>query len=141
MLDQGNKYRMNWDCDRDGCFNKLMRPKFAAFADCFPNKINFSDMDGVVELNSRGLMLEWKSIQCGQSIKTGQRIMFERFTKGRALTVICIVGNAETMEGESYCLFYNGKQTKWCNATLEIAKERIRRWVKWAQAQKKKEAP
>ena len=31
---------MRWDCERDGCFNVLRRPKIEVFADCFPRRIN-----------------------------------------------------------------------------------------------------
>ena len=41
---------MRWDCEKSGCFNVKCRPKIEVFAECFPGRINFGDMDGRVEL-------------------------------------------------------------------------------------------
>lgn len=66
---------MKWDCEERGCFNRKMRPKLEEFAACLPGRIAFTDVDGIVEIGGRFLMLEWKS-RPGR-IATGQRIMFE----------------------------------------------------------------
>ena len=64
---------LRWDCDHQGCFNKLKRPKIEVFADCFPGRINFGDVDGIVEINGYLLILEWKPERI--ELSRGQGIM------------------------------------------------------------------
>jgi hypothetical protein len=123
---------MRWDCETQGCFNVKCRPKIEQFCDCFPGKISFGDVDAIVEINGQTLMLEWKSDD--RAIKTGQRIMFETLTKEKTMTVLVVVGNAETMQVEKYLVFFEGRQSKWFDASLLDVKEFIQRWVKWAKA-------
>jgi len=123
---------LRWDCEKNGCFNVKRRPKIEMFSECFPGKINFGDVDGIVELNGFALMLEWKSSMRGD-LKAEQRIMYERITKDKKITVILIVGDAETMVCESYSLFFGGKHTDRVKADLDAIKKRIRSWVIWAQ--------
>jgi hypothetical protein len=122
---------MGWNCEKKGCFNIKRRPKIEVFAECFPGKINFGDVDGIVEINGKALMLEWKTEQ--GEIRTGQKIMYQRITKNKEITVLCIIGNAETMECQRYCLFFNGKQTEFKECCLNSIKEKIRRWVNFAK--------
>lgn len=103
------------------------------FASCFPGKINFGDVDGIVEINGKGLMLEWKSSIKNLTFPTGQRIMYERLTVGLKLTVLAVIGNPETMECKKYCIFFDGKQSIWINSDLEGIKKRIKRWCSWAK--------
>jgi len=118
---------LRWNCAEQGCFNKLRRPKIEVFADCFPRRINFGDVDGLVELNGKGLLLEWK---CGTGqLPTGQKRAYQNLTKTGLLTVICITGNAETMECDSYGLFYQGRWHEYRRANLDMVKKIIRRWV------------
>lgn len=121
---------MRWDCYKDGCFNLKQRPKFAVFDDVFPRKINFSDVDGIVEINGLALMLEWKSTQRG--IPTGQRIMFERITRGGNISVIVVAGDAERMSVNSFGKFFNGKWSGWKDASMQDVKTAMAKWAKWA---------
>jgi hypothetical protein len=121
---------MGWNCQKDGCFNLKKRPKIELFAECFPGKINFGDVDGIVEINGKALMLEWKSNQ--GRIPVGQKIMYERITKNKILTVLCVIGNAETMECQKYCLFFDGNQTQFKECSLDLVKKIICRWVNFA---------
>ena len=122
---------MRWDCDVRGCFNKERRPKIEVFSDCFPGNISFGDVDGIVEINGHGLMLEWKTDT--KEPTTGQRIMYERLTKTELITVLLIVGNAKTMEVSHMGNFYKGKQSQLKVADLEAVKNSIRKWVAWAR--------
>jgi hypothetical protein len=123
---------MRWDCEKDGCFNIKKRPKIEMFADCFPGRINFGDVDGIVEINGKGLMLEWKE-QVGIGLPTGQRIMYERLTGGGLLTALIVIGNPQSMECKKYCFFYCGKQSGWKDANLNEIKLKIKNWVLWAR--------
>ena len=120
---------LRWDCGADGCFNKKRRPKIEVFADCFPRRINFGDVDGLVEINGKFCLLEWKGD--GGKVSTGQRISFERHTKQQDGNVVFVAeGDAETMSVHRYCVFYRGKQSAWRDATLIDLKAAITRWVR-----------
>ena len=118
---------LRWNCEKQGCFNIKRRPKIQVFADCFPGRINFGDVDGIVEINGHGLMFEWKTHNNG--LTKGQRIMYERLTVTDLITVICIVGNAETMECTHYSLFHLGKYYPPKKSDLLGIKSVIKRWV------------
>ena len=123
---------MRWDCDGGkNCFNKKMRPKIEMFSECFPGRISFGDIDGIVEINGFGLMLEWKTNT--NKPTTGQRIMYERLTKTGLISVLFVVGNAETMNVSHIGLFFKGKQTTLIAATIEDVKNKIKSWVTWAK--------
>ena len=124
---------LRWDCEKRGCFNIKRRPKIEIFSDCFPGRINFGDVDGIVEINGFALMLEWKT-SAANELPKGQQIMYERITQTRKVAVIVIIGDAETMECKKYCLFFNGKQNKWAVADINQTKERIKKWAIWAKA-------
>ncbi len=126
---------MRWDCEKRGCFNKKRRPKIEVFYDCFPGKISFGDVDGIVEINGYALMLEWKSDTLEPT--TGQKIMYQRITITELLTVLLVVGDAETMSVTHMGCFYKGKQYPLQSANLENVKDKIKSWVKWATKQKK----
>jgi hypothetical protein len=38
------------DCAAQGCFNLKRRSNIELFADCFPGRISFGDVDGIVEI-------------------------------------------------------------------------------------------
>lgn len=121
---------LRWDCEKQGCFNKKMRPKLEQFADCFPRRINFGDVDGLVEINSQALLLEWKT-GAGR-LKDGQRIMLQNLTRDGSFIGLVVVGDAETMTVSHMGTFENGKQGELVPATLENVKDYIKRWAEGA---------
>lgn len=121
---------MRWRCERDGCFNVKRRPKIEVFADCFPRRINFGDVDGLVELNGFFCLLEWKGD--GGALRFGQIKSFVNFTHSIGNIVLVVHGDAESMAVEAYETFWAGKQHKRVEADLDGVKERIRRWSMWA---------
>ncbi len=121
---------VRWNCQSDGCFNIKRRPKIELFADCFPRKINFGDIDGAVELGGFFCLLEWKGQ--GGRLRTAQELMFKRLSSTLGNYVICVEGDAQTMDVKRYCEFWHGKQGKWKEARLEDVKVRLRRWAIWA---------
>ncbi len=126
-----NNYKMVWDCKVSGCFNDLHRLKFHVFKDCFPGKISFTDIDGIVEINEQVLMLEWKSSD--SPLPTGQKIMFERLSK-KGICVFVVYGNAENMEVYKLMQYWKGKQDGWKDIGLDGLKERIFEWATWASS-------
>lgn len=122
---------LKWDCEKQGCFNLKKRPKIEQFHECFPGNINFGDVDGIVEINGKALMLEWKP--SGQhSVKKGQQIMYERLTKAAPLSVVCVSGNPETMEIEGFWGYKDGECSEFKPASIDDLKRYIRHWVRRA---------
>ena len=124
---------MRWKCNSDGCFNVKRRPKIELFAECFPRRINFGDVDGLVELNGRFCMLEWKGQ--GGSIHTGQKLSFEAFTRISGNVVFVVDGDAETMNVTQYRVFWRGKLEPAVAGGIDALKARIANWANWVQQQ------
>jgi len=101
------------------------------FADCFPGKISFSDMDHIVERNGRALVVEWKGPK-GQLGK-GQEIMWAKLTRGTMLTTIVVNGDPKTMDISSYQVCWNGKWSTPHESGLVDLHERIKSWADWAE--------
>lgn len=97
---------MIWDCESSGCFNRLKRPKFEVFYDCFYGSLSMSDIDAVVEVNGNFLLIEWKSD--GGKLKIAQRILFERLTRHSNIFVYIVSGDAETMRIDGYNVISGG---------------------------------
>lgn len=88
-----------------------------------------SDFDGVVEMNNKFLILEWKGI--GGALTLGQEIMFKKLTEsGDRFTVFVVHGNSMTMEVFQYEVFFQGRREK-VSANLTQLKERFRAWSMW----------
>lgn len=121
---------MRWNCEIKGCFNKRKRPKIEVFASNFPGKINFSDVDGIVEISGNALMLEWKDY--GVPLLRGQELMYERLSKHGPITVLCVSGDAETMDVKQQGVFHKGKWSGWKNVDMNDVQEKIRGWTHWA---------
>ena len=123
------RYRCRCKCggQPSRCFNVEMRPKIEVFADCFPRKINFGDIDGIVEMGGAFAVLEWK--RNGGSLRTAQSLLFKRLTTDGRSAVFVAEGNPKTMAVDRYCIFWNGKQNRWQKADLDHLKIRIRNWV------------
>ena len=121
---------MRWDCSKRGCFNIKKRLKFEVFYDLLKGSVSFSDVDGIVEINSRALILEWKDAPVDISI--GQYKMFERITKGQLITVYCVAGNPEFMSVSHLAMFVNGEWKPWEQCTLEKLRAKIAAFRRWA---------
>jgi hypothetical protein len=118
---------MRWDCERNGCFNKLRRPKIEMFAECFPGRINFGDVDGIVEMRGKFCLLEWKGD--GGALRLGQQLTYNAFTKEEGNTVLVVHGDAETMEVNAFSYFWKGVQSTPKDATMDDVKAFVVRWV------------
>jgi len=127
----GQQNHMRWDCEKQGCFNKRMRLKLEQFHDCFPGKINFTDIDAAVEQGGAFIFQEWKS-HAGPT-PLGQRLLFERLSAlSRKIAVFVVCGNAELMECRAYRLVWDGKEGPWVAADFSELKQRICAFRDWA---------
>ena len=104
------------------------------FADCFPGRINFGDVDGRVERYGAFCELEWK--RPNGTLEIGQRITFEAITKASPRNIVFVVtGDPETMEVVEYFTFWNGKAQAPTSSSLQELKDRIRAWADWIEAE------
>lgn len=122
---------IRWRCESDGCFNVLKRPKIEVFSECFPGRISFGDVDGIVEISGMALLLEWKPAP--GTLRTGQRIMYENLSRDGKITVLTLAGDAKTMAVTHSGYFWAGKQSEWKPATIEDARSFCKRWAGWAK--------
>lgn len=118
---------LRWNCERDGCFNIKCRPKIEVFAECFPGRMNFGDVDGWIEIRGYFGVLEWKSV--GGSLGLGQRLAFERFTRNAGYVVFLVEGDAETMAVKRFCTFWRGRRGPWMRGGLAHLKEWMEIWA------------
>lgn len=132
-MSSNDNNKLRWQCDKQGCFNTKKRPKLEVFYDLLPGKIAIGDIDGIVEINSKFLILEYKGY--GVPLPKGQQIMYERLTKIAPFTVIVVAGDCETMETKEYFIYYNGACGKTKQTNLGGLRDLVGRWVSWAKNQ------
>ena len=121
---------VNWDCDKSGCFNRRCRPKIERLSCALPGRNAFGDVDAINEQNGYILMLEWKN-SGSRELRGGQDIMYRNITMSGPVTVMVIVGNAETMDVISYSIFRNGERYPENHdvlASLDDIRAYIRNW-------------
>lgn len=115
------------NCEEQGCWNQVHRPRIELFAGALPRKISMTDLDATVEVNGSFLFLEWKSY--AGEIPTGQRIYFERLTAlSDKITAVVVAGNPELDTVQAIQTFSKGKARDWEECDLEGLFERIKRW-------------
>lgn len=126
----GNGYNpITWDCERQGCFNVVAKPKIEVFAECFPGKIAMTDIDGLVEVGGHFMLLEWKRLDWSGELPTGQRILFERLTRHTGIKVVIVQGDPETMFTSRCLVFEGGFPGAWQEIDLETLKRRMKAWA------------
>jgi hypothetical protein len=127
---------LRWNCRVRGCFNENCRPKLEVFAGCFPRKINFGDVDGIVELNGRFLLLEWKGP--GGTVKLAQLRSYLAFTRQSDGNVVFVVGGAaDTMRVSDFAIVWQGKFFPSTPGNLDDLKQRLRAWAAWAESRRR----
>lgn len=125
---------LRWDCAAQGCFNLKRRPKIELFADCFPGRINFGDVDGIVEIGGNALLMEWKSEP--RALPAGQRLLYQRLSRSGPVAVMIVVGDAETMRVDGTSIFDRGLRYPpygYEPADLACIKRRLAAWSEWAE--------
>jgi hypothetical protein len=126
----GNGFNpMRYDCESQGCFNKKRRPKIELFTEDLPEKIAFTDIDAVCEINGHQLWLEYKSFE--GEINRGQHLLFSRQTnyQNKHHMVLVVVADAETMVTESVKTYYCGDVSKFEKCSLIQLKAIIKKWA------------
>lgn len=129
-----NRNELAWKCDKDGCFNVKKRLKFAVFKDVFPRNINFTDVDGLVEVGGYFCMLEWKGD--GGAVKKAQHRAYVHLTRGVTKNVVFIVyGDAETMAVRAFGYYTGGKYHDAKPRTLKDLRRWLKDWGTWAESE------
>lgn len=130
MTDFGSN-PMRHDCKQgERCFNRVCRPKIDVFAECFPGRVNFGDVDGLLELDGHLLLLEWKSY--GLRVPTGQRLMHDALIAA-GHTVVVVEGDAETMVVRAF-FWRHGRRTETLNdASLDLLKTFFSWWAEFVR--------
>ena len=126
--------KLRWDCKKSGCFNVERRPKIEVFDDCFPGAIAFGDVDAIVEIDGRVMLLEWKGD--GGDVKGGQHIMYSKISKQYDVTVCVVHGNAKTMEIDDFSFYLNGELLNARKGGIMDLKRQLRAWVKKTRPEK-----
>ncbi len=119
------------------CYLKSL-PDWGFLKDCFPRKIEPTDLDGLVEINGRALILEWK--RTGARMTDGQRYALEGLTRGGKddIVVFVIYGDCLTMTAEVIQEVRHGEVREKIPCTNELVRERAKEWGQWADRQKKR---
>lgn len=127
---------MRWNCREKGkCYNETLRPRIEEFAGCFPGRVSFSDVDGIVELGGYFLLLEWKSD--GGTVQGGQRIMYQNMTaESHRFTVIVVNGHPREMTVNSIQVFRRGKAAAVEPCDFEALHARVKAWADEASSRK-----
>lgn len=126
---------INWNCMVSGCFNYHRHFDIEHFAQCFPDRIGFTDLDAFVELNGYILIVEFKQgasdLHRGASLTTGQRRAFEALTRlSDKITIVVARGNYVTSEIQEFCSIKNGKASDWKPTDLEKFTGFITAWAR-----------
>mgnify|MGYP001582758060 CR=1 FL=1 len=129
----GHPNPLRWDCRTDGCFNSKRRPKIDQLARFLPGSCQFGDIDACAEVNGRELRIEWKSAP--GPLPKGQEIAFRRLSASSIVTVLCVAGDAETMNVSHVGIWHLGRWTPWGQCDFAGLGRRIERWGAWAKRQ------
>ncbi len=101
-----------WDCLKTGCFNYHRHFDIEHFAQCFPRKIGFTDLDAFVELNGHFLIVEFKAKNADLTV--GQRIAFERLTAVSAnISIVVVRCDYRSSEVFGFKRIFAGKSHDW----------------------------
>ena len=127
--------KWNHDCSEKGCWRDQYLPDLTVFDDCFPRRIGFGDVDGIVERNGRLLILELKSL--GQPLTDGQRIMHERLSQslGEAYQAVVIWGAPDFTRPLKMQMWIKGQSIAPQAVSLDEIKKVFRDWFKEADRQ------
>lgn len=125
---------IDWNCIVSGCFNYHRHFDIEHFAQCFPSRINFTDLDAFVELNGHFLLVEFKlaatDLNRGSELKDGQRRAFKCLTQlSDKITVIVARCNYVSSEITEYCVIRDGSTSKWRPTDLDKFTAQVAGWA------------
>lgn len=119
---------LRWDCDRDGCYKDNCIPDWGWLEGLLPRGCRPTDIDGLVEIDKKFLVLEWKSHDA--ALLLAQKLTFERLTV-LSPDILVVVMYAATTAHDSLReiqFIRNGKTHDKVPCTSSEFAERYRRW-------------
>jgi hypothetical protein len=121
---------MRWDCQKgENCFNEKARLALGEFDECFPRNIGMGDIDGLVEVNRRYLMLEWKH-ESILELPKGQKILFEHLCEDGKFTIFVVFGDYQKRKIDRLDIYHKGTLTTHREGeTMEKLKWRMKGWA------------
>jgi hypothetical protein len=123
---------IRWNCTVSGCFNYHRHFDIEHFAQCFPDRVNFTDLDAFVELNGHVLIVEFKAASDigGASLTQGQQRAFEQLTRlSDRVTVVVARCNYITSEITEYRTIKGGKAHDWKPSSLQRFTNMVSQWA------------
>ncbi|WP_288337888.1 hypothetical protein [uncultured Gordonia sp.] len=125
-----NLFRHN--CSTKGCYYDTL-PDWSWMNEVFPRGIMPTDIDGMVEMNSRFLFIEQK--QPGVGLKSGgQGVAMRRLSRLPGVTVVLFRPAPGTPGGYEYLFLVDGKGSGWIQCSIEDFKTWLRLWCDYAQS-------
>ena len=119
---------MRHDCDKNGCWNKLYRPRIEFFAEVLPRNIGMTDIDATVEVGGHFLIMEWKSHDA--KLQTGQKIYFERLTALSEKITVVVVSCENHPEDITSCqVIKGGKLHHIEQCDFDGLQRRVKNWA------------
>ena len=125
---------MRYECAAGHCWLDEHVARLGEFDECFPGRIGFTDVDGLVERNGHALVIELK--RPGAPLPTGQRIVLERMTTrmGDDFQAIVVWGSQDWSGPLEWQRWERGRPSLRQPVTLAEIKAHCRKWFRWADA-------
>ena len=119
---------IRWNCNTDGCYKEKCVPDWGPLDGYLPRGCRPTDVDGIIEIDGRFLLLEFKSH--GGQLQCAQRWLFERLTadSSNVLVVVMSAGTNELESLQKIRFVRNGKMGEWIPCNLSQFIERYRNW-------------
>ena len=126
---------IQWNCMVSGCFNYHRHFDIEHFAQCFPGRIGFTDLDAFVELNGHCLIVEFKQgandLRAAADLTDGQRRAFEALTAlSDKITVVVARCDYVTSEVSECLLIREGRAGTWRPTNLDAFTANIEGWAR-----------
>ena len=129
---------MRWNCERQGCWNKLNRFKIELFAECFYGASSMGDIDGGVDQYGCFLFVEFKKYK--GAMPYGQELFWRRLTQlSDKITLFVVEADPETSTIYSISTMVNGEQSEWADCDLVGLRAKMIEWREGASARQRKE--
>lgn len=119
---------MRWQCNDAGCYLQR-RTDLVMFDGCFPPGVAMGDVDAIVELRGKFLVLEFK--RNGRNLPTGQRLLHDRWIAQGSYTIIVVTAIEQHVTGWTIRSATNPDGRTY-EGDADTLAETVWRWARWA---------
>jgi hypothetical protein len=119
---------IRWDCEKDGCYKDNCIPDWKWLEGLLPRGCRPTDIDGIVEIDNKFLVLEWKSH--GAGLLKAQQMVFERLTV-LSTDILVVIMYADTVDHTTLReiqFVYDGHTCGKVACTSSEFADRYKRW-------------